>query len=87
MSDELVYVWGPHSRVHVAVRHDGDLLSNERCQLDDVVGERTVTGDPDAIGDRERCRRCFAVAAGSVTTGTDVTWTPVGSSTAETSAS
>ncbi len=59
MPDELVYVFGPESKVHVAVRHDGQMLTSERCNLDGVAGERTVTADRAAIEGRELCRRCF----------------------------
>jgi len=58
MSDTLVYVWGPESGCtsHFTGREPA---VEQRCQLDDVTGERTVTSDPDLAGDRPRCRRCF----------------------------
>jgi hypothetical protein len=60
MTDQLVYVRGPISKVHVAVQHDGELLSNEKCQLDDVKGEREILDEmPLDIDQETLCERCF----------------------------
>lgn len=64
MSDQLVYVYGSKSRVHLAVRHDGQMLTNERCQLDDVVGARIVVDSLSDVPDgHEKCARCFPHAS------------------------
>lgn len=58
--DSLVYVYGTRSKVHVAVRHDGEVLTPERCNLDDVVGERVVADSLDDVPDTvDMCGRCF----------------------------
>lgn len=60
MSDQLKYVRGQNSKVHVAVQHDGQLLSNERCNLDDVKGEHEVLDQmPAEIDEESLCERCF----------------------------
>ncbi len=60
VSDALVYVWSPESKVHVAVQHDGHMLSNESCNLDDVTGERTVASAIPLNRDATTfCHRCF----------------------------
>ncbi len=62
MTDELVYVWAEESKLHHAVRHEGDLLSNEACNLDDVRGERHVNDRmPEGFDEERMCRRCFPV--------------------------
>jgi len=64
MTDSLVYVRGGRSRIHVAVQHDGEMLSNERCNLDDIEGEREVmTVIPPDIDEAGLCRTCFPSAA------------------------
>ncbi len=62
MSDSLVYVYvyGAKSRVHVAFLHDGNVLTNERCNLDDLAAdEREIVDSLDVIDGRELCHRCF----------------------------
>src|SRR5574343_577046 len=57
MSDSLVYVYvyGAKSRVHVAFLHDGNVLTNERCNLDDLAAdEREIVDSLDVIDGRER---------------------------------
>lgn len=59
--DALVYVYGTHSRVHVAVQHVDGLLTNERCNIDELAhGERHVVDKlEDVPPGHERCRTCF----------------------------
>jgi len=60
MTDALVYVHGGQSRYHVAVQHDGHMLSNEKCNLDDIEGEREVmTTLPPDIDAASLCHNCF----------------------------
>jgi hypothetical protein len=60
MAERLVYVRGDRSRVHVAVQHDGDMLSNEKCNLDDIEGEREVLDElPPDIDETALCHTCF----------------------------
>ena len=63
MNDTLVYVKSPTSKYHVAVMHAGATLSNERCQLDDIHGKRTILHDLPDVAHADLCRRCFPDAA------------------------
>ena len=59
-ADYHVYVWSDESRVHYAVIHDGAMLSSERCNLDDVKGDRTISPDmPEDFDHGRFCQRCF----------------------------
>lgn len=64
MSDRIVYVHSAHSHLHVAVMHDGQMLTNERCNLDDIEhATRVVEEGPLALVPPQypRCARCFPV--------------------------
>ena len=66
MSDTLVYVHSAHSHLHVAVMHDGQMLTNERCNLDDLDHATRVVefGPLDLVPPQyPRCARCFLKAA------------------------
>lgn len=67
MAERLVYVYGPGSRVHVAIERDGELLTNERCNLNDVAGEQTrvEVADSASFAGHELCTRCFDVRVGA----------------------
>ena len=63
MTDTLVYVRSAHSRTHVAVMHDGEMLSNERCNLDDIDHKsREVLTELPPDDPRPLCERCFLPA-------------------------
>ena len=64
MSDRIVYVHSAHSHLHVAVMHDGQMLSNERCNLDDIENAtRTIEDCSLALVPPQypRCARCFPI--------------------------
>jgi hypothetical protein len=59
-SDEHVYIWADESKVHDVIKHDGQRFSSERCNLDDVRGERHESSTPpEGIPESRYCRRCF----------------------------
>lgn len=64
MSDRIVYVYGTKSKIHLAVQHDGSMLTSERCNLDELAGhERFLADSLDDVPDtREMCERCFPSA-------------------------
>lgn len=63
--DQFVYVWGDVSKIHTAILHDGDMLSNERCNLDDIEGDRHIDPDgyPTDIDEGGLCGNCFPKTA------------------------
>jgi hypothetical protein len=55
-----VYVYSEHSKVHFAMEHDGHMLSNEKCNLDDLDKDsRIVVLEVPRFDSDRFCLTCF----------------------------
>ena len=55
----IVYVRSAHSKLHLAVKQGDALLSNERCNLDDVAEDRHFFDEMPDVDERDMCALCF----------------------------
>ena len=63
MADQGVYVRSAMSKTHIAVLHDGELLSSEMCNLDDLDRHsREVLFELPDLEPGDMCERCFPKA-------------------------
>lgn len=61
MSDaQVVYVITPAGKIHKGALVDDEVKVGEECNLDDVLGKRTVATElPESASDETCCDRCF----------------------------
>lgn len=59
----VVYVRSPHSKLHLAVMVGDAVLSNERCNLDDMTEDRHLFDEMPEVDARDLCALCFPPSA------------------------